>query len=127
LTPDGRHLVVAESAGERLTAFRLADDGTLGDRRVWAALPGARPDGICVDAEGAVWVADLAAHAVVRVLEGGAVTHTISTGERWAVACALGGAARRTLFVCTSAHLAPFAGGAAGQGRIEAVTVEVPG
>jgi sugar lactone lactonase YvrE len=126
VTPDGR-LVVAESAGERLTGFRIADDGSLADRHEWAALAGARPDGICVDAEGAVWVADLAAHEVVRVLEGGRVTHAIATGARWAVAAALGGAERRTLFVCTSGHLAPFAGGGAGQGRIEATVVEVPG
>jgi sugar lactone lactonase YvrE len=136
VTPDGRRLVVAESAGARLTAFRLADDddaatddddGTLHDRHVWAALPGARPDGICIDEEGAIWVADLAAHAVVRVLEGGAVTARISTGERYAVACVLGGSDGRTLHVCTCAHLAPFAGGEPGTGRIEVAAVEVAG
>jgi sugar lactone lactonase YvrE len=125
ITPDGR-LVVAESAGERLTGWRITDDGALVDRHVWAPLPGARPDGIGVDAAGAVWVADLAAHAVVRVEEGGAVTDTNGTGDRWAVACVLGGTDGGTLFVCTSGHLAPFAGGAPGLGRIEAATVEVP-
>jgi sugar lactone lactonase YvrE len=123
ITPDGTRLVVAESQGARLTGFRLGDDGSLDDRHVWADLPGSRPDGIAIDAWGAIWVADLTAHALVRVVEGGRITDRIETGERWAVAPAFGGPDGRTLFVCTSAHLAPFGGGEPGTGRIEAVPV----
>jgi sugar lactone lactonase YvrE len=125
ITPDGERLVVAESTGARLTAFRLDADGGLHDRHVWADLPGWRPDGIAIDASGAIWVADLTTHAVVRVVEGGAVTDTRPTGERWAVAPVLGGPDGHTLYVCTSGHLAPFADGPPGTGRIEAVTVAV--
>ena len=73
LTPDGRTLIVAESFAARLTAFDVAADGTLSRRRIWAALEGAVPDGICLDAEGAIWVASPLSKEVLRVREGGEV------------------------------------------------------
>jgi sugar lactone lactonase YvrE len=102
LTPDGRTLIVAESYGQRLTAFDVAADGTLANRRVWAQLEGrgVGPDGICLDAEGAIWLASPVSREVLRVREGGAVTDRLPT-EGQAVACTLGGADRRTLFVLT--------------------------
>ncbi len=101
LTPDGRTLIVAESYGQRLTAFEVEDDGSLSHRRVWASFEGrVGPDGICLDAEGAIWIASPVSREVLRVQEGGAITHRISTREQ-AVACMLGGEDRRTLYVCT--------------------------
>jgi sugar lactone lactonase YvrE len=102
LTPDGRTLIVAESYGQRLTAFDVADDGTLRRRRVWAQLEGkgVGPDGICLDAQGAVWLASPVSREVLRVKEGGEVVERIPT-EGQAVACMLGGDDRRTLFVLT--------------------------
>jgi sugar lactone lactonase YvrE len=100
ITPDGRTLIIGESYGARLTAFDIADDGSLSGRRVWAALDKAVPDGICLDAEGAIWVASPISREVIRVHEGGAVTHRIRTPGQ-AVACMLGGPDRRTLFVLT--------------------------
>lgn len=101
ITPDGATLVVAESRGRRLTAFRIAVDGTLTDRRVFAELGDVVPDGICLDAEGAIWVANPRARECVRVHEGGAVTDRAVT-QHPAYACMLGGEDGRTLFVCTS-------------------------
>jgi len=126
ITPDGRTLIVAESWGRRLTAWTRSGDGGLGDRRVWADLGETVPDGICLDAEGAVWVADPRNREAVRVREGGVVTDRISTGERGAFACMLGGDDRRTLFLCTATSSGPAAAETA-TGRIEIVDVEVPG
>ena len=101
LTPDGRTLVVAESYGQRLTAFDVADDGSLSGRRVWAQFDGrVGPDGICLDAEGAIWIASPVSREVLRVQEGGRITHRLATPQQ-AVACALGGEDGRTLYVCT--------------------------
>jgi sugar lactone lactonase YvrE len=126
VTDDGRTLIVAETLGHRLTAFDVAADGSLSNRRVFARLAGVFPDGICLDAEGAVWVADARTPRVVRVFEGGRIERTISTGDRCAFACMLGGLDRTTLFICTN-----FASGPAvadkRDGRIEAVAVDVPG
>jgi sugar lactone lactonase YvrE len=83
------------------------------------------PDGICLDAEGCIWVASPGAHGVLRVREGGEVAEKIEV-EHQAYACMLGGADRRTLFVCTAATHDP-AQSAARSGRIEAVAVAVPG
>ena len=105
VTPDGGTLVVAESMGARLTAFAIAPDGSLSGRRVWADLRPAAPDGICLDAEGAIWVASPGTNEAMRVAEGGEVLDRVGTGGRMAIACALGGDDRRTLFVCT-AHAA---------------------
>jgi sugar lactone lactonase YvrE len=88
ISPDGSTLVVAESYGEKLTAYPIADDGSLGDSRLWAATPGDHPDGICFDASGALWYADVGNEHCVRVREGGEVLDTVDS-DRGAFACAL--------------------------------------
>ena len=126
ITPDGRTLIVGESFGGRLTAWDIAPDGTLSGRRVWAQLDGAVPDGICLDAEGAVWSACPISGRVLRVLEGGEVTDVVSIDRRGAYACMLGGADRRTLFICTADASDPAETGSM-RGAIETVRVDVPG
>jgi sugar lactone lactonase YvrE len=127
VTPDNSTLIVGESTAARLTAFDIADDGTLSNRRVWASLKpiGATPDGICLDAEGAIWVACPASNRCVRVGEGGTLLDEVSTG-RGTFACALGGADGRTLFICTADSHEPDAARAASSGRIETITVDAP-
>lgn len=128
ITSDGRTLVAAESAAGRLAAFDIAADGSLAGQRVFATLPeGAAPDGICVDAEDAVWVASPTTREFLRVRDGGVVSERIPTGERIAIACALGGPERRTLFLVTSTTMS-LADAARGRfGRIETCEVAVPG
>jgi sugar lactone lactonase YvrE len=128
ITPDGSTLIVGESTGARLTAFDIAADGTLSNRRVWASLKpiGARPDGICLDAENAVWVTCPASDRCVRVAEGGELLDEVPTG-RGTFACALGGAEGRTLFICTADAHEPEAARNARSGRIDFVRVAVPG
>jgi len=125
VTPDGGTLIVAETFGQRLTAFTIADDGSLADRRPFALLDGRAPDGICLDTEGAVWVADATGSACLRVREGGEVVDRVDTG-RGCFACMLGGPDRRTLFLLTAEG---FRGEAIRRrtAAIEAVDVEVPG
>jgi sugar lactone lactonase YvrE len=128
LSEDERLLVVAEPAAARLTAFDVADDGSLTGRRVFATLAdGAVPDGICLDAEGAVWMASPTTREFLRVQDGGAVLDRISTGDRIAIACVLGGEDRRTLFCITSESMGIDASAAEPRGRIEIAGVEVPG
>ena len=98
VTPDNATLILAESYGNRLTAFDVAEDGGLSNRRVWADLGGGVPDGICLDAEGAVWYSDVPNKRCVRVREGGEVLETVQL-DRGCFACALGGDDRRTLFM----------------------------
>ncbi|HEV2952067.1 MAG TPA: SMP-30/gluconolactonase/LRE family protein [Actinomycetota bacterium] len=98
ITPDNRTLVVAESWAEQLTAYDIGEDGSLSRRRVWAATPGDHPDGICLDADGAVWYADVGNAHCVRVREGGEMLATI-TLDRGAFACTLGGPDGRALFM----------------------------
>jgi sugar lactone lactonase YvrE len=98
ITPDGRTLIVGESMAKRVTAFTIADDGTLHDRRLWADLGDVMPDGCTLDTEGAIWFADARGTAVVRVREGGEVTDRIEADQH-TFACALGGDDGRTLFV----------------------------
>jgi sugar lactone lactonase YvrE len=95
VTPDNSTLIVAESYAKRLTAFDIADDGSLSNRRVWADLHEGVPDGICLDAEGAVWYGDAPNKRCVRVREGGEALQTIEL-DRGCFACALGGLDRRT-------------------------------
>ncbi|HEU5438200.1 MAG TPA: SMP-30/gluconolactonase/LRE family protein [Ktedonobacterales bacterium] len=114
VTPDNATLIVAESYGNRLTAFDIATDGSLSNRRVWAELGGgAAPDGICLDAEGAVWYADVPNKRCVRVREGGEVLQTIAL-DRGCFACMLGGADGRALFMMAAEWGGPasMAGGA---------------
>jgi sugar lactone lactonase YvrE len=126
ITPDDRTLIVAESGGQRLTAWDRHGDGSLFGRRLFADLAPAVPDGICLDAEGAIWCADPRNREVIRVLEGGQVTHRLSTGDHGAYACMLGGADGRTLLVCTARASGPEGAGSR-SGRIELTRVEVPG
>lgn len=129
LAPDGRMLIVAESYAQRLTAFDVRDDGTLANRRVWAQLEGrgVGPDGICLDADGAVWLASPVSREVLRVCQGGRVADRIPT-EGQAVACMLGGADRRTLFVLTGRVMtSPAQSLAERGGMIWTTRVAVPG
>jgi sugar lactone lactonase YvrE len=130
LTEDGSSLIVAESNAQRLTQFRVAPDGTLHDRSVFAALGDVRPDGICLDRDGAVWTATIGPE-VIRVRRGGAILERVTTGAPKAFACMLGGNERRTLFVCTAAPPSPPAQFAAiaeaASGKIETAKVAVAG
>jgi sugar lactone lactonase YvrE len=98
VTPDNSTLILAESYGNRLTAFDIAADGSLSNQRVWADLDGGVPDGICLDAESAVWYGDVPNKRCVRVREGGEVLQTIDL-DRGCFACMLGGLDRKTLFM----------------------------
>ncbi len=126
VTADGRQLIVAESAAGRLTAFSIGDDGGLHHRRVFADLGKGVADGICLDAEGAVWFADPLGCEVVRVADGGRVLQRISTGVEGAFACVLGGDDGRTLFVCTYSEAASMDPAGPPVGRITAARVDVP-
>ena len=101
ITDNGSTLVVAESHAMCLTAFTINADATLSDRRVWADLGGDNPDGICADAEGAIWYASVPGRHCVRVREGGEVLQTVNV-DRGAFACMLGGSGGTTLFVAAA-------------------------
>jgi len=125
ITPDGSTLIVGETMGARYTAFSIADDGSLDDRRVWADVEGYAPDGCTLDAEGGIWFADALAQRVVRVVEGGEITHTLDTGAG-TYACALGGADGCTLFVLTAPGADPAEVDGVGGGAILTTQVAVP-
>jgi len=126
VTPDNSTLIVAESHGNRLTAFDVAANGDLANRRVWADLGAGAPDGICIDAEGAVWYADVPHQRCVRVAEGGEVLQTIEV-DRGCFACMLGGADGRTLFIVAAEWHGPSqAGQGPPAGVVLAATVDVP-
>jgi sugar lactone lactonase YvrE len=125
ITPDGKRLIIGETMGKRLSAFAIAPDGSLSNRAVFAAGDWF-PDGICLDAEGAVWVADPRGNRVVRVAEGGAVLDTIPLPGRNAFACMLGGEDRKTLFICTAPASGPDRAGKT-DGKIEITRVSVAG
>lgn len=125
ITPDGKTLVVGESFGQRLTAFDIGADGLLSNRRVWADIAGRVPDGICLDAENAIWVACPTASEVIRVKQGGEIVERIKV-ETDAFACMLGGPDGRTLFIATAPNSDPEKCRATRGGRIETTQVEVP-
>jgi len=108
VTPDNQTLIVAESYARRLTAFDIEEDGSLSKRRVWADLGDGVPDGICLDAEGAVWYGDVPNKRCVRVREGGEVLQTIDL-DRGCFACMLGGVDNRTLFMMAAQWGGPAA------------------
>ena len=123
---DERVLIVAESGAQRLTAFDVGQDGSLSGRRVWADLAPMVADGLCIDAEGAVWFADPLVGQVVRVREGGDVTDQISMDGPAAFACALGGNDGRTLFICTDDQAAALQSVPSKNGTIQGIRVDVP-
>jgi sugar lactone lactonase YvrE len=128
VTADNSTLIVADSYGRSLVAFAIDADGGLSNRRVWADLGDGVPDGICVDAQDAVWYADVPNQRCVRVAEGGAVRQVVEL-DRGGFACALGGPDRRTLFIAAaewqgmteSEMVTP------GSGQVLATQVDVPG
>ena len=126
VTADGSTLIVAESYRSRLTAFDIDSDGGLFNRRVWADLGNGVPDGICVDAEGAVWYADVPNRRCVRVAEGGRILQTVAL-DRGCFSCALGGPEGRTLFIVATKWNGPenmFQGERTG--LVVAIDVAVP-
>jgi sugar lactone lactonase YvrE len=128
VTPDNSTLIVADSYGHCLVAFDIAADGTLSGQRVWADLGEGTPDGICVDAENAVWYADVPNQWCARVAEGGAVRQIIEL-DRGGFACALGGPGRTTLFV-TAAEWGGMTAAEMvrpGSGQVVTTEVAVPG
>ncbi len=127
ITEDRSTLVVAESFGARLTAFRIEPDGSLSDRRLFADLGGRTPDGICIDAENAVWASCFGQDEFVRVLDGGEIVDRVDVSGRRAVACALGGSDRRTLFLLTAETSIEDLAQSKSRARVESVRVDVPG
>lgn len=125
ITPDGKTLIVGETFGAQYRAFDVAGDATLSNERVWAGVAGMAPDGCDLDAEGAIWFADARGSRVVRVAEGGEVTHTVSTGSR-VFACALGGADGQTLFALCGPGSAPDEVAGKAASSIKQMTVDVP-
>ncbi|MDO8844438.1 SMP-30/gluconolactonase/LRE family protein [Methylicorpusculum sp.] len=126
ITPDDSILIVAETFASRLTAFTIGEDGLLHDARVWADLGRATPDGICLDAEGAIWVASPGTGEVIRVEQGGKISTRIKPlGVPYA--CMLGGPEYRTLFITTSKTDHPNEANLLKSGRIEVTKVKVPG
>lgn len=126
ITPDHRTLIVAETTGRCLTAFDIAPDGSLSNRRQWAQLD-TFPDGICLDAENAVWYAAPMTGECVRVREGGEVTDRVRVEAGNAYACMLGDPDRMTLYICTAATTPEELNQGKSTGFIESVRVEVPG
>jgi len=124
ITPDRRTLIVAESLADRLSAYDVAEDGSLLNRRLWAAVDGLGPDGICLDAEGCIWVASPMQGRVQRVREGGDVLESFTT-PIMPLATMLGGPRRDVLFICEAPRPDEAAG--ARRGRIEFMDVAAPG
>lgn len=122
ITPDGKTLIVGETVGFCLTAFDIASDGSLSNRRVWAPTLPRIPDGICLDAEGAVWFANPMAAECVRIAEGGEVLDVVETGQL-CFACMLGGDDGKTLFMLTADSADAHTAAAKPTGRIVTCTV----
>jgi len=119
ITPDGATLIVGESWGARLSAFDIAPDGGLSNRRIWATQPdGALPDGICLDEAGGIWLASPSTNECLRQVEGGEITHRVAV-DQGAFACMLGGDDGRTLFILTAGSSDPEECRALRSGRIE--------
>jgi sugar lactone lactonase YvrE len=126
VTPDHSTLLVAETRGGQITAFRIGDDGSLDGRRTFARFAAAGPDGICLDAAGALWVASPATGEVLRVRDGGEVETTLDAPQGRAQACMLGGADGRSLFVCSTPTHDQDEALRRRPGRVDMVTVDVP-
>ncbi|NRA34208.1 MAG: SMP-30/gluconolactonase/LRE family protein [Polyangiaceae bacterium] len=126
ITPDGKTLIIAEPYRVKLTAYEIAEDGELSNRSTFARFNGASPDGICLDAEGAVWAASPFGNKVLRVNGQGEVLDTIET-EQKAVAVALGGDDGKRLFVASFEEMYEKEALEQRTGRIEVARVDVPG
>jgi sugar lactone lactonase YvrE len=126
ITPDGTTLIVGETMTFRLTAFDIEADGTLSNRRVWAQLDFVATDGMSLDAEGEIWLANALTNQCLRVREGGQITGVVETTQT-AFACALGGANRSTLFVMCAPTSDRFKITDTTLGTIEVIDVRVPG
>ena len=120
ISPDGRTLIVAETFGSRLSAFDIEPDGSLNNHRVWAKLESVTPDGICLDAKGAVWAASPFTSEVLRICEGAKITQRLKL-KTPPYACMLGGEDRKILFLMTAG------GTTQNSGQIEFIRVDVPG
>ena len=125
ITPDGKTLIVAETLGGCLTAFAIGPDGNLSGRRVFAETWPRVPDGIALDASGAVWVASALTPECVRIGEGGAVLETVATSQN-CYACMLGGENGRTLFMMTAPTSLASEAAASPKGRVEVAMVNSP-
>lgn len=126
ITPDGRTLIIAETLGLRLSAFDVAGDGTLSNRRVWASLGTRAPDGICLDADGHVWLANPLAAEAILVAEGGTVIDVVKTDQP-CFACMLGGPERKHLFLLTAPGSDASQASSAANGHIQVAEVAVRG
>jgi sugar lactone lactonase YvrE len=126
ITPDGKTLIVGETMAYRLSAFDVSTDGTLSNRRVWAQLDFVATDGMCLDADGQIWLANALTSQCLRVKEGGEITGEVATTQN-AYACMLGGESRTTLFIMTAPSSDRFKIANAIEGKIEAVRVTTPG
>lgn len=141
ITPDGKTMIVDETFGNRVSAFDIHDDGTLGPRRDWAnfgpmpdtddvndlvAAMSIGPDGNCLDAEGAIWIADAIYQRCVRVAEGGEILEEISTGDEGVFACMLGGDDGRDLYLCVAPNFDEAERKSTRMGRLVRTTVDVP-
>jgi len=126
ITPDGRTLIVAETLALRLTAFDIGADGSLSNRRVWAPVGMRAPDGICLDADGHVWIANAIAPECVLVAPGGEIVATVETDQP-CFACMLGGDDGRTLFMMTAPSSVADVVSATRQGHILTARVQTPG
>ena len=122
IRPDGKTLIIAKTYGYRLTAFAVATDGSLSGRRSWAELGGVMPDGICLDAQGAVWAGSPLTSEFLRIREGGEITDRIPCTQP-AIACALGGADGHMLYMVSGPTTRPEEALATRAGRIDSVRV----
>jgi sugar lactone lactonase YvrE len=125
ITPDGKTLIVGETLASRLTAFDVADDGSLSNRRIWADLSPRVPDGISLDANGNIWIANPIAPECALIAQGGKVLEVIDTGQP-CYACMLGGADGRTLYLLTAQTSIAHEAAAAPKGKLLIANVDVP-
>ncbi|HZO93156.1 MAG TPA: SMP-30/gluconolactonase/LRE family protein [Candidatus Baltobacteraceae bacterium] len=126
IVADGSALIVAETFAQRLTAFSIASDGTLSGRRTWAQLERVSPDGIALDAEGCMWVADATHRRALRVRPGGAIAEERTYEDAGIFACALGGPEGTTLALCVAPTFHEAAARAARASRLVVCEVDVP-
>jgi sugar lactone lactonase YvrE len=126
ITPDGATLIIGETLAFRLTAFDVSDDGTLSNRRVFAQMDYIATDGMCLDAEGQIWLANALEHRCLRVKEGGEITGEVVTSQN-AFACVLGGSDRTTLYVMTAPTSDRFHIAEVTKGKIEVASLVIRG